>query len=106
MPMRRLLTKLPMLFGLCLLASACASHPLPVRQNFPPTADLVPASKPQPTVETLTSSKAGADLDAAIEAWGEGEARRGLRLCRWAVAMGLSGLTCPTEAAIGLRPAN
>jgi hypothetical protein len=61
---------------------------------LPPPADLVVEDKPVPGVDTLTSAKAAADYDVAVEAWGTRGWDAVGRLCRWAVANGAK-IDCP-----------
>lgn len=42
----------------------------------------------------LTSEKAAADYDAAVEAWGTRGWQAVARVCGWAKALGAAGLDC------------
>lgn len=50
--------------------------------------------KPRPTLETLSSAAASAQLNSDIEAWGDGLADQVRRLCGWAKAAGMDGIDC------------
>lgn len=65
--------------------SSCASKAL---SAYPPSADLKVEAKPLLSVEALTSDKALAEHDAAVEAWGERGWATVARLCRWSVEAG------------------
>lgn len=81
-----------MLPALLLAVSGCAAP----ASRLPPRADLQAAveAKPVPTAEIVTSSKAAADYDAAIEAWGDRVRAAGGRLCRYFRALGMA-IDCP-----------
>ena len=64
---------------------------------IPPAADIRAAiePKPQPTEEILTSSRAEADYNAALEAWGDRVRSAGVRICQWSQAAGAKlGFRC------------
>lgn len=63
-------------------------------QSFPSSADLAPEPKPLPGLDILTSEKAAADYDAAVEAWGTRGWQAVARICRWAKDNGAQGLNC------------
>lgn len=92
--MRKPPMRLLALFALLCSVSACAARPPPVSQSFPSYADLRAEAKPQPSIDTLTSDKAGADYDAAVEAWGTRGWQTVGRICAWAKAMGAPKLDC------------
>lgn len=62
---------------------------------FPPASDLRVQPKPVLTVEALSSEAALDEHDIAIETWGDDGWKAVGRICRWAVANGAKGLTCP-----------
>lgn len=82
------------LLGSLFLASGCASRPVPV-QSYPPSVDLQVQSKPVLDPDALTSDKALNEYDAAVESWGEAGWLQVARVCRWAQASGMKGLSCP-----------
>lgn len=45
--------------------------------------------------EIVTSAKAAAEYDIAVEKWGEKGWNAVARICRWAVANGKKDLYCP-----------
>ncbi|MBH9536930.1 hypothetical protein [Novosphingopyxis sp. YJ-S2-01] len=57
---------------------------------FPPPADLeaVTEAKPIAPVAIVTSAKAAAEYDVAVESWGERLNAAGGRICRWALRNG------------------
>jgi hypothetical protein len=56
----------------------------------------VTESKPEPTMDILTSAKAEADYNAATEAWGDRLLAAGARICRWSVDVGAKlPFVCP-----------
>jgi hypothetical protein len=61
---------------------------------MPPLADLAVEAKPRPSIDTLTSAKAAADYDVAVEGWGDRGWLQVGRLCRWAKANGAK-VDCP-----------
>ena len=77
-----------------LLAPGCATQER-IQPLFPPAADLVVQPKPVLAPEALTSEAALDRYDIEIEAWGEDGWKAVGRICRWAVANGAPGLTCP-----------
>ena len=79
------------------LATGCAEHTRTLVKT-PPAADLraVTESKPEPTMDILTSAKAEADYNAATEAWGDRLRAAGARICRWSVDVGAKlPFACP-----------
>ena len=75
------------------LASGCAAPAL----HFPPVADLsaVTEAKPVPSAAIVSDARAGARYSADVEAWGDRVHGAGGRLCRYFVAMGMKGVSCP-----------
>ena len=57
---------------------------------YPKSADIEAAIAPKPIAppEIVTSAKAAAEHDVAVESWGDGLWRAGGRICRWAVDNG------------------
>lgn len=87
----------PMLCGLLLAVSACAPRER-LKPSFPPYADLEAAIEPKPEApaDIVTSAKAAAAYDVAVESWGERVWRAGGRICRWAAESGAKlPFTCP-----------
>jgi len=79
-----------------LLASACGGRGLGV-QSFPPSADLQAATEPKqkPTVEIVTDPQANERYNAAIESRGDRIYDAAVRICEWAVEMGMKpGFEC------------
>jgi hypothetical protein len=91
-PPRRTLRRLA--FASLWLAAACATPPPHVVQSFPSYADLRIESKPVPTIDILTSERAAADYDVAVEAWGARGWQAVTRICEWAKAIGAPQLDC------------
>lgn len=60
-------------------------------QTFPPSADLKAAteSKPRPTAEIVSDPQAAERYNAAVEGWGDRAHDAGVRVCEWAVQMGM-----------------
>lgn len=79
--------------ALVLTAGACepkvVSTPI-----FPPSADLAVEAKPVPTDDIVTSARAAAEYDAAVESWGERGWRTVGRLCRYFKGHGMA-VDCP-----------
>lgn len=75
------------------IVSACAK-PVTLTPSFPSAVDLTVPEKPAPTVETLTSAAASAELNSKIEEWGDGLASQVKRLCGWAKANGMRDAPC------------
>lgn len=93
--MRPFLTALLAACAALSIVSGCAAPPPPVSPAFPSYADLTVEPKPQPTIDILTSDKASADYDVAVEAWGTRGWQAVARICRWAKDMGAPKLDCP-----------
>lgn len=95
--MPRLLAPL-LALSLSLGVSACASKGPPLIA-YPPAADLVAPAKPQLSAEAVEKEDAVALAlhDSAVESWGDGMALQIARLCRWATANGMKGVTCPAS---------
>ena len=76
-------------------ASACAK-PEPLQPIYPPSADVLAMTegKPRPGPEIVTSARAAAEYDVALEAWGDRVSAAGGRLCRWLKANGMA-VECP-----------
>ncbi len=94
--MRSVLAKtlLPLALSAGLTVAGCSTQ-VSVRPTYPSAADLVVEAKPQPTIETMTSAIASADLNNAIEKQRDEFAGRLGRLCRYFDAKGMPGLDCP-----------
>lgn len=78
------------------LAASCASRattPPPT----PPVADLTPQPKPRLDPAALTSERALAAHDDAVEAWGEAGWATVRRLCVWFRDQGAPGLACGVD---------
>lgn len=60
----------------------------------PPSAELQVRPKPTPPANIVTSAKAEADYNVAVEAWGETGWQQVARLCRWAKGHG-AAVECP-----------
>lgn len=60
-------------------------------QTFPPPADLKAATdpKPIPTADIVTDPQANERYNAAVEGWGDRAHDAGVRICEWAVEIGL-----------------
>ena len=91
---RRVRLILPMLLW---LASGCAAQV----SHFPPAADLSAAveAKPVPTAAIVEDAAANARYSADVEAWGDRVRAAGGRLCRYFVALGMTGVRCPAAPA-------
>ena len=81
------------LCGFVLAASACGQQAV-IRPAFPPAADLRVEAKPVPPDDIVTSAKAAADYDIAVESWGTRGWQAVERICRWAKDLGAPGLDC------------
>lgn len=62
--------------------------------EFPLAAEVLPPAKPKLSIDAITSETAGADHDAAVEAWGDGMWRQIARNCRVFIALGMK-VKCP-----------
>ena len=74
--------------------SGCASRER-IQPLFPPASDLRVEPKPRLAPADLDSEAALDRHDIAVEAWAEDGWKAVGRICRWAVANGAAGLTCP-----------
>lgn len=83
------LTRNLMLCALPLAASACAPR-VQLKPIFPPTADLKAIVTPKPVAgpEIVTSAKASAEYDIAVEKWGDTISSAGGIICRWVIDQG------------------
>lgn len=70
-----------------LIASGCAKQVI-VKPIYPPEAVLHCTPPPIPPIDILTSDKASADYDAAIEAAGDDCRAKVIATCQWAKANG------------------
>ena len=59
---------------------------------FPPSADVkaLVEPKPRPGPDIVTSARAAAEYDVAVETWGERLSAAGGRVCRWLSANGMT----------------
>ena len=89
MPYPKCLTRSLMLCALPLAASACAPK-VQLKPIFPPTADLQAIVTPKPVAgpEIVTSAKASAEYDIAVEKWGDTISSGGGIICRWVIDQG------------------
>lgn len=80
---------------LLLTVSAC-SNQVRIRPIFPPAPDIeaLQESKPSPTPDILTSSRASAKYNADLESWGDRLSASGHRLCKWLESQGMK-VSCP-----------
>ena len=76
------------------LAPGCATQER-IQPLFPPAGDLRVQAKPVLSPDALSSEAALDRHDIALEAWGEDGWKAVGRICRWAVANGAPGLSCP-----------
>ncbi len=67
-----------------------------IQPLFPPAPDinLLQQSKPRPTPEILTSSKASAQYNADVEDWGDNLSATGHRVCIWLKSQGMKDISC------------
>lgn len=88
---------------LCALLSAVSGcgDKEPLKAGFPPSADLRAAvtAKPVAGPEIVTSAKAAAEYDIALEKWGDTLFAAGGRICRWMIDQGAPLDFCPPDPA-------
>jgi len=67
-----------------------------IQPAFPPAPDIkaLQETKPRPTPAILTSSKASAQYNADLEAWGERLSASGRRVCVWLKSQGMKNIDC------------
>jgi len=80
-----------------LAVSACASQER-LTPIYPPSVDVqaLVEPKPKPSPDIVTSARAAAEYDVAVETWGDRVSAAGGRVCRWLNANGAS-FDCPVE---------
>ena len=64
--------------------SGCANQ-VQIQPQFPPAPDVEAATeaKPAPTPDIVTSARAAAEYNAAVELWGMRVQAAGVRVCLW-----------------------
>ena len=76
---------------LLLAVSGCDKQAV-IQAQFPPAQDVEAATeaKPVPPLDIVTSARAAAEYNAAVETWGMRVQSAGVRVCKWLKERGAS----------------